>query len=151
MAQALSSVYLHLVFSTKKRRTYLKDDRVRADMCSYLGGVSKQLGVAPLLIGGGVDHIHALCRFGRSITLADWVKEVKRASSVWVKKHAPELHDFAWQSGYGVFSVSVSNIETVKSYIKEQGEHHKKLTFQEEYRLLLKKHGIEWDEQYVWE
>ena len=151
MAQALSAVYLHLVFSTKKRIAYLNDDQVHAEMCAYLGGVSNKLGVSTLLIGGTADHIHALCRFGRSITIADWVKEMKRASSIWVKTRAPELHDFAWQSGYGVFSVSVSNIESVKTYIMEQKEHHKKLTFQEEYRLLLQKHGVEWDERYVWE
>jgi len=103
------------------------------------------------LIGGTADHIHALCRFGRSITLADWVKEMKRTSSIWVKTRAPELDEFAWQSGYGVFSVSVSNVESVKTYISDQKEHHKKLTFQEEYRLLLQKHGVEWDERYVWE
>ena len=151
MAQALSAVYLHLVFSTKKRVAYLTDDQIHAEMCAYLGGVSNKLGVAPLLIGGTEDHIHALCRWGRSITMADWAKEMKRTSSIWVKKRVPELYDFAWQSGYGVFSVSVSNIESVKTYIKDQKEHHKKLTFQEEYRLLLQKHGIEWDERFVWE
>ena len=151
MAQALSAVYLHLVFSTKKRIAYLNDDQVHADMCAYLGGVSNKLGVLPLLMVGAADHIHALCRFGRSIALADWVKEMKRASSIWVKKRAPELYDFAWQSGYGVFSVSASNIESVKVYISDQKEHHKKLTFQEEYRMLLQKHGVEWDERYVWE
>ena len=151
MAQALSAVYLHLVFSTKKRIAYLNDDQVHAEMCAYLGGVSNKLGVLPLLIGGTAEHIHALCRFGRSIALADWVKEMKRASSIWVKKRASELYDFAWQSGYGVFSVSASNIESVKVYISDQKEHHKKLTFQEEYRMLLQKHGVEWDERYVWE
>ena len=150
MAQALSSVYLHLVFSTKNRIAYLNDDQVHAEMCAYLGGISNKLDVAPLLIGGTADHIHMLCRLGRSITLADWVKELKRTSSIWVKKHAPALHDFAWQSGYGVFSVSASNMELVKQYILDQKTHHKKLTFQEEYRLLLQKHGVEWDERYVW-
>jgi len=151
MSQALSAVYLHLVFSTKNRVAYLRDEAVHAEMCAYLGGVSSKLGVSPLLIGGTADHIHAFCRFGRSITLADWVKEMKRASSIWVKKRAPELHEFAWQTGYGVFSVSASNVEAVKTYIMGQKEHHKKLTFQEEYRLLLEKHGVEWDERYVWE
>lgn len=151
MAQALSAVYLHLVFSTKKRIAYLNDDRVHAEMCAYLGGVSNKLDVSPLLIGGTADHIHALCRFGRSIMLADWVKEMKRTSSIWVKKRVPELNDFAWQSGYGVFSVSASNVESVKIYIMNQKEHHKNFTFQEEYRLLLKKHNLEWDERYVWE
>ena len=116
-----------------------------------MGGVSNKLGASPLLIGGTADHIHALCHFGRSITIADWAKEMKRASGIWVKKRAPELHEFAWQSGYGVFSVSVSNIESVKKYISNQKEHHKKLTFHDEYRLLLQKYDVEWGKQYVWE
>jgi putative transposase len=89
MAQALSAVYLHLVFSTKKRVAYLTDDKIHAEMCAYLGGVSNKLGVALLLIGGTEDHIHALCRWGRSITMADWAKEMKRTSSIWVKKRHP--------------------------------------------------------------
>jgi len=151
MPQSLTAVYLHLVFSTKNRVAYLRDTQLREEMHAYLGGVSNNLGVPALLIGGTDDHVHALCRLGRSITLADWVKELKRASSLWIKKRASDRHDFAWQSGYGMFSVSASNIEAVKTYIADQVVHHRKQTFQEEFRLLLKKHGITWDERYLWE
>ena len=150
MAQSLTAVYLHLVFSTKDRAAYLGDAALRGEMHAYLGGISDKLDAPVLLIGGTEDHVHALCRFGRSITLSDWVKELKRASSLWIKKRAPDLHDFAWQSGYGIFSVSPSNIDSVKRYIAGQAEHHRKRTFQDEFRLLMKKHGIPWDERYVW-
>ena len=91
MAQALSAVYLHLVFSTKKRGAYLQDEQIHAEMCAYLGGVSNKLGVSPLLIGGTADHVHVFCRFGRSITVADWVKEMKRTSSIWCEKAYPRI------------------------------------------------------------
>ena len=150
MAQSLSAVYLHLVFSTRNRVPYLSDTTLRGEMHAYLGGISNTLDCPVLLIGGTEDHVHVLCHFGRSITLADWVKEIKRASTLWIKKRAPELREFAWQSGYGIFSVSPSNIDAVKTYIAGQAEHHKKQTFQDEFRLLMKKHGITWDERYVW-
>ena len=151
MPQSLTAVYLHLVFSTTNRIPYLRDQQIRDEMHAYLGGVSNKLGAPALLIGGTDDHVHALCRLGRALTLADWVKELKRASSLWIKKHTADQQEFAWQSGYGMFSVSASNIEAVKTYIGHQVEHHRKQTFQEEFRLLLKKHGITWDERYLWE
>ena len=150
MAQSLSAVYVHAVFSTKNRVPFLRDDALRMEMHAYLGGVSNKLGVPALLVGGAEDHVHGLFRLGRSIPLSDWIKELKRVSSLWIKTRAPNQSDFSWQSGYGVFSVSPSNITAVKTYIASQLEHHRKHTFQEEYRLLLKKHGIEWDERYVW-
>ena len=120
-------------------------------MYAFLGGVSKKLGCPPIIIGGTADHVHLLCQLGRTISLADWVKELKRISSIWVKKRDPGLATFGWQSGYGSFSVSKSNLDTVRKYIVDQKKHHKKRSFQDEYRMLLRKHGLEWDEQYVWE
>ena len=151
MPQSLSVVYLHLVFSTKDRRPFLRDKTVREEMHAFLGGVSKQLDCPPILAGGVEDHIHLLARFGRTITQADWVKEVKRVSSQWIKQRDQAQHDFAWQAGYGVFSVSPSNLEAVRKYIENQEEHHRHVTFQDEFRELLRKHGIEWDERYVWD
>jgi len=151
MPQSLAASYQHLVFSTKDRSPFLRDGALRAEMHSYLGGVSKQLHCDPVRIGGVEDHVHILARLDRSISIAEWVKELKRISSQWIKQRAPALGDFAWQAGYGVFSVSQSMLETVIAYIDGQEAHHKKITFQEEYRMLLQKHQITWDERHVWE
>ncbi len=120
-------------------------------MQAYLGSVSKQLDCPPLIVGGIEDHIHLLARFGRGISQSAWVKEVKRISSLWIKQREPSLRDFAWQAGYGVFSVSPSQLDTVQRYIANQEEHHRKIGFQDEFRGLLKKHRIEWDERYLWD
>ena len=151
MPQSLSAVFIHLVFSTKNRRPFLRPDTLRIEMHAYLGGISKTMDCPPLLVGGTDDHIHALCQLGRSISQADWIKEIKRASSLWVKEHDPALSEFAWQSGYGAFSVSMSNLESVKKYIAGQEHHHRKISFQDEFRALLRKHGMTWDEKYLWE
>ena len=97
------------------------------------------------------DHVHILCRFGRSLSIADLIKELKRESSQWLKTKASDLAGFYWQKGYGVFSVSASNVDEVRTYIADQERHHRQMSFQDEFRLLLKKHGLEWDERYVWD
>jgi putative transposase len=150
MPQSLSAVYLHAVFSTKDRRPFLSDRELRLSLHGYLGEISKRLGCAPLRVGGVEDHLHILARLGRTVTQADWIKELKRASTLWLKSQ-PSVSNFSWQGGYGCFSVSVSNLETVKAYIDNQEEHHKKLTFQDELRALLRKHGETWDEKYLWD
>lgn len=151
MPQSLSCVHIHLVFSTKNRIPFLRNESLRGEMLAYLGGASKTLGCPPLIVGGTEDHIHMLCRLGRTITQSDWVKEIKRVSSAWIKERDPKTKDFAWQAGYGSFSVSSSNLEQVREYISRQGEHHRRQSFQDEYREFLRKHGMEWDEQHVWE
>jgi REP element-mobilizing transposase RayT len=151
MPQSLSAVYIHLVFSTKDRRPLLRDKTRREALHSYLGGVSKQLDCPPLFAGGVEDHVHLLARFGRTVTQADWVKELKRVSNLWLKGQGQDYADFEWQGGYANFSVSQSNVEQVKHYIAHQEEHHRKIGFQDEVRALLRKHEIEWDERYVWD
>jgi REP-associated tyrosine transposase len=150
MPQSLSAVYVHLVFSTKERRPFLRDLATRESLHSQLGGISKKLGCAPIITGGIEDHVHLLARFGRTITQAEWVKELKRVSNLWLKKEH-RIRDFEWQGGYADFSVSQSDLEQVKKYIANQPEHHKKMNFQDELRLLLKQHHVEWDERYIWE
>ena len=118
---------------------------------AYLGGVSKQLDCPPLLVGGVEDHVHLLARFGRTLTQAEWVKELKRVSNLWLKERGRDDADFEWQGGYADSSVSQSNLEQVKQYIANQEEHHRKVGFQDELRALLKRHEIEWDEKYVWD
>ena len=151
MPQSLSAVYIHLVFSTKDRRPLLCDKATRDALHAYLGGISKQLDCAPIQIGGMEDHVHILARFGRTVTQAEWVKELKRVSNAWLKERGCDYADFEWQGGYADFSVSQSNLEPVKQYIAGQEEHHRKVGFQDELRTLLKRHEIEWDEKYVWD
>nr|VFK62899.1 MAG: REP element-mobilizing transposase RayT [Candidatus Kentron sp. UNK] len=151
MPQSLSSLYVHSVFSVKNRNPFLKDAEIRRETRVFPGGVAKKLECPPIIVGGTEDHVHLLCRLSRIISQADYVKELKRVSTIWIKKREPALVTFAWQRGYGAFSVSISNLDSVRKYIAEQEEHHKKLSFQDEYRALLRKHGIEWDERYVWE
>ena len=151
MSQSLSIVYVHLVFSTKERRPFLRDQKIREASHAYLGESSKRLDCPPILVGGVEDHVHILARFGRTITQAEWVKELKRVSNQWLKEQGPDCADFAWQGGYADFSVSQSNLEQVTNYIAHQEEHHRKMTFQDELRALLRKHKQEWDERYVWD
>ncbi len=151
MPQSLSAVYIHLVFSTKERRAFLRDKTTRDTLHAYLGGISKQLECPPIRIGGIEDHVHVLAHFGRTITQAEWIKELKRVSNLWLKEQGREWADFQWQGGYAAFSVSQSNLEQVKEYIARQEEHHRKATFQDELRALLAKHDIEFDERYVWD
>jgi REP element-mobilizing transposase RayT len=151
MPQALSAVYIHLVFSTKERRPWLRDQVDREALHAFLGRASKELDCPPLLVGGVEDHVHLLARFGRIITQADWVKELKRTSNVWLKERSEEYSHFEWQGGYSDFSVSPSNLEKVKKYIAGQEEHHRKVGFQDELRALLRKHELKWDERYLWD
>ena len=151
MPQSLSAVYIHLVFSTKERRPFLRDTGVRAALHAYMGGISKTLECPPLIVGGVDDHVHLLCRFGRTITQAEWVKEVKRISNGWLKDQGSDYSDFEWQGGYADFSVSQSNLAQVTQYIAGQEEHHRKVNFQDELRALLRRHEIEFDERYVWD
>ena len=151
MPQSLSAVYVHLVFSTKERRPWLRDRATREALHAFLGSASKQLDCPPLLVGGVEDHVHLLARFGRTITQADWVKELKRVSNGWLKERGREYADFEWQGGYADFSVSFSRLEAVKKYVANREKHHRKSGFQEELRKLLDKHNLEYDERYLWD
>jgi putative transposase len=151
MPQSLSAVYIHLVFSTKERQPFLRDRDTRESLHAYLGGISKTLDCPPIIVGGIEDHVHLLARFGRTITQAEWVKELKRVSNLWLKEQSRTYADFQWQGGYADFSVSPSNLERVKRYIVNQEDNHRKLSFQNELRALLRKHKVEWDERYVWD
>ena len=151
MPQSLSAVYVHLTFSTKERRVFLRNRAVRDGLHPYLGAISKRLKCPPIRIGGWEDHVHVLARLARTITQADWVKEVKRVSNLWMKEQGPEYAGFQWQGGYACFSVSQSNLLQVGEYIDRQEEHHRNITFQDELRGLLHKHHIEFDERFVWD
>ena len=150
MPQSLSAVYIHLVFSTKERRPYLQDATIRRALHAYLGGISKRLDCPPIKVGGVDDHVHLLARFGRTLSQAEWVKELKRVSNLWLKTEGGLSH-FGWQGGYADFSVSASNLERVKKYIENQDRHHHRISFQDEVRRLLTKHDLKWDERYLWD
>jgi putative transposase len=151
MPQSLAKILVHTVFSTKERRPFLRDKSLREELHHYIGGILNQLDCQPVIVGGVEDHVHILCALSRTCQAAEMVKEVKRGSSLWLKTKSPNLHDFAWQNGYGIFSIGFSQIETVRDYIAGQEEHHRNVSFQDELRALLKRYAIEFDERYVWD
>ena len=148
MPQSLADLVVHLVFSTKNRVPFVQEDQL-PQLFAYLGGTLRDLDSDSLCIGGRPDHVHVLFRLSRVHPISKIVEELKKQSSRWAKS---AIHpEFYWQAGYGAFSVSSSKIAVVKRYILNQEEHHRNRTFQDEYRLLLEKHGLVWDERYVWD
>jgi putative transposase len=150
MPQSLDKVLLHLVFSTKDRFPCLGAS-VRPALHAYLATVSRNAGCECPRAGGVADHVHLAIQFPRTMTIAVLVEELKTASSKWLKTQAPELSGFAWQRGYGVFSVGPSDLDALLAYIDRQEEHHRTRTFQEEYRAFLTKYRVEYDERYAWD
>lgn len=150
MGQSLVTNYLHIVFSTKHREALI-DDVIENELHNYLGGICKNLECQPLKVGGFEDHIHILCMLSKKITLVKLMEELKSHSSKWIKTKGAAYSQFYWQDGYGAFSVNPSEVDVVIEYISRQKEHHSKKTFQEEYRVFLKKYKVEYDERYVWE
>ncbi|MEO8218145.1 MAG: IS200/IS605 family transposase [Acidobacteriota bacterium] len=142
------SLHYHIVFSTKERYPCIERD-FRDDLHRHLGGCVKTLDGIAEQIGGPADHVHLLLGLGATHCLAEVLREVKKVSSRWVHEHA-RISKFAWQEGYGAFTVSAHDIEPVREYIRTQEEHHRKRTFQEEYRDFLVKNGVEYDERYLW-
>ena len=149
MPQSLSQILVHIIFSTKNREPFLKDAGVRKEMHAYLAAVLEKYDSRAWLVGGTADHVHVLCDLSHSQTLAKVVGESKRSSSRWVKTKG--ITRFYWQAGYGAFSVSCTNAATVKQYIAEQDRHHARRSFQDEYRVFLRGHRLEFDERYVWD
>jgi len=150
MPQSLVKNYIHITFSTKKR-VHLIDKNISKELYPYLAAICTDLESWPIQIGGYTDHIHILCMLSRKIPLMKLLEELKSHSSGWIKKKGLKYRNFYWQNGYGAFSVNQYGVEIVKRYILNQEEHHKKRTFKEEYRHLLKEHHIDYDERYVWD
>ncbi len=151
MPQSLTNLLVHLIFSTKDRYPFLQDAPILAETHRYLGGLVKKLGGEAIAVGGVADHVHLLLVLPKTMTLSDMVRELKRASSLWIKSRCPHLKDFAWQGGCGAFSVGQGEVEVVRSYIHRQEEHHRAKTFQDEFRQFLIKYGITYDEKYLWD
>jgi REP element-mobilizing transposase RayT len=150
MPQSLAKVYLHLVFSTRNRERILADEE-RPDLHAYMGGILKGMNCMPIEINSEPDHVHVLFMLGRTLGMSAVVGAVKKSATDWLRARSPRYHGFHWQSGYGVFSVSQSAVETVRRYIRNQRQHHRGKSFMDEYRAMLEKHEIEYDERYVWE
>ncbi len=151
MAQSLARLWTHLIFSTKDRHPFLSDLTVREDMHAYLATILRSHDCFTLIVGGSDDHVHALFALSRNHSIADIVKEIKRTSSAWIKTVERRYSKFRWQAGYGAFSVSQSNLAQVRRYIETQEQHHRRKTFQDEFRSFLKKYEIEFDERYIWD
>jgi REP element-mobilizing transposase RayT len=140
---------IHGIFSAKDRHSLL-DESLRPDLFAYMGGILRQLRIKPHIINGTDNHIHFLASLPGDKSIADTMRILKTNSSRWVHEKNEKYNNFAWQTGYGAFSVSHSNLDSVYQYIKTQVEHHRTVTFEEEFLAFLKKHHIEYDERYIW-
>jgi putative transposase len=150
MPQSLASILIHIVFSTKNRKPFLTAP-VDVELHKYLATVARNAGSPTLAIDGVEDHVHLLVSLARTSSIADIVEDLKKTSSKWIKTKGPDFRAFQWQTGYGAFSIGQSNAPALKKYIANQNVHHRKQNFQDEYRTLLRKYEIEFDERYVWD
>src|SRR2546422_8229317 len=150
MPQSLSSILVHLVFSTKNREPFITP-AIETELYPYMAKTLRELKSPSLAIDGASDHVHILFSLTRVITIANLVEEVKTSSSKWIKTKGREFRNFHWQRGYGAFSIGQSNLSQLKRYIRGQKEHHRRVSFQDEYRKFLKRYEIPYDERYVWD
>jgi putative transposase len=150
MSQSLAKIYVHLIFSTNHRERVLSDD-IRHDLHAYIGGILNGLGCAPIEINSEPDHMHILFLLSRTAAISDVAGQVKKSSNDWLREQGPRFSDFYWQGGYGAFSVSQSGVQEVREYIRTQREHHQRVSFQDEFRTVLERYEIKFDERYVWD
>jgi REP element-mobilizing transposase RayT len=149
VSHTFTDLLVHVVFSTADRAPMLSDD-IRADVHAYIGGILRELHAMPIAIGGISDHVHILMRLPAEMSVAECLRVVKTNASRWLKEKWPEHRRFAWQKGYGAFSVSESSRSAVIRYIQDQANHHRRISFRDEFVALLRKHGVEFEEQYLW-
>ena len=149
MANTYTALYYHIIFSTKNRIAWIKPE-IEQRLWEYIGGIARDNQMAALQVGGFEHHIHALIKAPTTFAPSKIAQLLKGGSSLWMHTEFPDLIHFAWQDGYGAFTVSKSNVPSVASYIQNQREHHQKMNFQEEYLEFLKKHGVDYDERYLW-
>ena len=149
MPQSLANLLAHLIFSTKNREPLLADKDLRQRAHAYLAAVLKDLQCSALVVGGVADHVHILCQLAKTQSISGVMEHLKASSSKWLKTQG--IRSFSWQRGYGAFSVSQSHVASVISYIEKQEEHHRTITFEEEFRLFLKRYRVAFDERYVWD
>ena len=149
MAQSLSKLFIHIIYHIKSNSCTIRRQE-KDELYAYIGSIIKDTGSIPIIINGVENHIHILCVLSKNIALAKLLEEIKRHSSRWIKTKSSYYSNFAWQGGYCGLSVSPSLHDKTKYYIKNQEEHHKKVTFKEEYLLFLNEYGIKYDEQFLW-
>ena len=150
MAQTITSLYYHVVFSTKNRIGIIRPD-VEDELYAYIGGILAN-NRSKLLIGDGTqNHAHLLLSLNKNVGIPNIVGDIKRSSSKWLKTQGGMLAKFSWQDGYSAFTVGHSQLEVVRQYISNQKEHHKKTPFEDEMRTFYKKYAIPFDEEYVWD
>ena len=150
MAHTFTSMLVHIIFSTKER-TPLITSEVAERLFPYMGGIIRDLGGTPLLINGPEDHVHILSSLPATVALSQFMKELKGSSSGWANDTLVFRGKFGWQVGYAAFSVSKSACESVRAYIANQKEHHRRVTFKEEYLAFLERHEIEYDPRFVFD
>ena len=150
MPQSLTQLYTHLVFSTKHRQPFLDED-IQTRVHAYLATIIRNLDSRYVVVGGVADHVHILFDMGKMHASVEFVENVKRESSKFIKTLGAKYQNFYWQRGYGMFSVSPTHKNDVETYIRNQEEHHRQKTFQEEFREFLDRYGIEFNEEYVWD
>ena len=150
MSQSLANILVHIIFSTKNRQATILPE-VMQDLHSYISGIARTHESLVHEIGGIEDHVHLLVSLPRTLALSKLIEEIKKGSSKWIKKKGNLYADFAWQNGYGAFSIGQSAYEDIRKYIQNQRDHHKRISFQDEFRTFLKKYRIAYDEKYVWD
>lgn len=151
MSQSLSKLWSHLIFSTKARHPFLVNRQTQDELHAYMAAILRNQKCPTLQVGGAIDHVHALFVLSKNSSIAQIVYELKRSSSKWIKTQGHEFKKFHWQNGYGAFSVSQSHVEQVRRYIQKQEQHHREITFQDEYREFLRRYDVEFDEPYIWD
>ena len=149
MANTFSSLHYHVVFSTKDREPWISRE-MESRLWSYLAGIALENDMKPLRIGGMPDHVHALLTIPAKMSVSIAVQRLKGPSSKWIHEEFPKMRGFAWQDGYGAFTIGKSQIKSVDTYIANQREHHRVRTFQEEFVMFLKRYEIEYDPKYLW-
>lgn len=150
MPQSYTALYYHLIFSTKNRLPTLSD-AVRPRLCDFIGGIVRHDGGVLLAAGGTDDHIHLLASISKQKSISESLRSIKAGSSGWIHRTFPEMANFQWQAGYGAFSVGHSALARVTSYIANQKEHHRSVSFQEEFLEFLRRYGVAFDERYIWD
>jgi putative transposase len=148
MPHSYVSCLMHCVFSTRQRHKTIDPD-LQQRLWPFIGGIARENNMKVLAIGGVEDHLHILLSLPTTIPVAKAIQLIKGGSSKWIHETFPQHRDFAWQEGYGAFSVGISQVETTVAYIQNQKQHHRKKTFEEEFLTFLKRHGIEYDERHV--
>jgi putative transposase len=150
MANTFTSLHYHVIFSTKHREPWITHD-IEERVWKFLGGIARENGMKALLVGGMPDHVHLALALPPAQSVSKALQLLKGGSSKWIKDALPRMRGFAWQDGYGAFSVSKSNLPEVTAYIQDQREHHRLKTFKEEFLAFLVRHGVEYDERYLWD